>query len=262
MKEIQLYLVKCVKSNPTRTLAYKIGICQDYTKRGIKNEFLGYANALTSNSKIDIEVEPNLILKGPDFFIKKLELSILNEYFKDDDRFFQTKEEYISSYEETSKKYHDLLKILEKEEKNIEEHSENIRVIDEIKQNNLFKFHQKLMADLCDKIITQLTPIKLIKQTTTSITAATTDKIKVKDILLQDYRLYQKGSKYYLQHQIYHKGKDPTEYRGAFSVDISGGGNKFQFHNNKEFLKKYNYDVTCISLDYVLRAFGSNVIIL
>jgi hypothetical protein len=262
MKELQLYLVKCIKTNPTRTLAYKIGIAQDYLKRDIRNEFLGLKNADPNQSKIDIEVEPNLILNGPDFFIRDLETSILNDYFKDDSRYFATKKEYIESYEETALKYQQLLKILEKEEDNIKYHTSLIRSIDENKQTLLLNHHKEDIKKLCGKIVS---PIKIIvPPTANQITLAkipqtSIDKIKIKDILLKDFKLYKKGTKYYLQHQEYHKGKIPTEYRGAFSVTNNNDA-KFQFHGTSDFLDKYKYDATCVSLKYVLKSFNQNII--
>ncbi len=267
--------VKVGQTSFIRTLAYKIGIAKITSTRDIKNEFnkLVNANSLTVEDVRDIT---NFRIEAPGFFIDELEKYALYEYFKGDEKFFQTKNEYFSSYEETYEKYSGLVKVLKTKEVIITELNKTFEEIDVDKQinatSNIKNQYNKVLNDIKDDLSKKVLSLRdqdkdPVKDNLKLVVAPAANKLSVLaqknvyDFILKDFIMFKQGQKYFLQHKEYHKGKDPTDYRGSFTVDTSKpSSDKFQFHNNAEFIKKYNYKQTKVALHTAKKLFINQII--
>lgn len=277
------YLAKCKvldgKINTTR--AYKYGVSdQSFQQRGIKTEFSKFLNAnpktnathlMQDGNKLDVEANPELIIQGPKSFIDDLEYYVKNDYFLNDEKFFTTKEEYINMYEESHDRFVKLVEVLKKHEPQLAKLLLAYGEIDTSKsnQNNLLALQKELYSKILEdikkelkafsssKIIPQVTQVLQIAVPPVAPSVPNAQKKDVYTSLLTEFKLYKDGSKYYLQHNDYHKGKDPTDYRGAFTVDLSNpNSEKFQWGQNSEF-KKYGYKYTQASAQRVIKIFAN-----
>lgn len=265
------YLTKCkvVTDKSSTTRAYKYGVTNGtFQQRGINAEFNKLLNSnpklnfLNNSNKIDTDTECQYQIIGPEYFIDALELYIKNEYFANDEPFFSSKEEYINVYEETVIRYGKLCDVLGDHEGKIKLLKETYDEIDNNK-SKLLKQQSGLFMTQLDVIKKDLSKWSSRKLVVAQFPIAPSEIIPQlvpsgKDVyasLLTDFCLFKKGNILYLQHNEYHKGQKPTDYRGAFTADRSNpGSEKFQWAANQDF-KKYGYKLGQAQIKKVLTIF-------
>lgn len=284
MKEISdLYCRKCkIRDNSAAsfwTVAYKVGKTKNAQSRDTKYEFSSLQNANpggnSKNSKVDVEIERDREISGPQFFIDNLEDFVINHYFAGDMMYFDTKQEYFRSYHETAKKYDYLLSTLETKALEIGKLNDAYKELTD-KQVLLLSLQNDLYSKVLDEIKAALnkflTPFGNTKPSTAPKTSdispnvttgngSDSNKIDISsDILVKDFILLKGQGKYMLMHKIYHKGKNPIDPNGgSWKVDINLN-NKPAFQWHKTGFVNYGYKQSSLTASKVVKIFGTNIL--
>lgn len=283
MKEMMnFYLMSCKENNNKdiiRTKAYKFGIAEDVDARlkSVKSEWGKYL-ALTkqnqdgSSVKKETDVELEFSIEGPTFFIKDLESYVDKDYFSGEDRFFthtkNNSSEYLTISPELITLFNTLLETLKKNKDKVSNLNKGYNQIQD-KQTDILSDYKELFTSELSKITSHLSKVMPLKTTTTQATniqvvnnpvTLNIPKKNVYDYLKSEFKLYKKGSKYFLQHLVIHKGKDPTIFGGSWVADANNpNSRKFQWDQNSE-MKKFNYKQGQAGMKSTLEKFGNDIV--